>query len=295
MAKSKALYHGLALFTVLVWATTFVSSKTLIVHGIPPAEIFFVRFLLAYICIIPFARKGLWCRSVSHELLMLVLGVTGGTAYFLFENTALKFTAAGNVCLLVSSTPLFTAIISLWLAKGERLTMRLVIGSLLAFAGVALVVVNDWSHMQIRLRGDVLALMAALMWAFYQILVKRAFAHYSIIFVTRKIFGYGVLSILLYFMFAPPTVEYSAFLQPVVIGNLLFLGIIASCLCFFTWNVVIEHVGSVVSSNYLYLQPLIAAAASAVILDEPITWAMAGGMVLIVTGVYLAETRKRAG
>lgn len=105
MAKSKALYHIMALLTVIVWAVTFVSSKILLANGLSPAEIFFLRFLLAYLGLLPFARRRLWCKNFKHELLMIVLGVTGGSAYFLAENTALKFTSAGNVCLLVSSTP----------------------------------------------------------------------------------------------------------------------------------------------------------------------------------------------
>ena len=291
MAKPKVLFHVMALLTVMVWAVTFVSSKLLLANGLPPAEIFFLRFALAYIGVLPFAPKRLWCRNAKHELLMLVLGVTGGSAYFLAENTALKYTYAGNVCLLVSSTPLLIALLSLWLGKNEKPTKRLVIGSVVAFAGVALVVANDWSHVRLKFAGDILALLAALTWAFYQLLIKHAYAHYSALFITRKVFAYGLLSILLYFAFFPPEVELSIFARPVVITNLLFLGLVASCACYLSWNVVIGNIGSVASSNYIYLQPLIAASVSAVVLSEPITWVMLLGMVLIVSGVYWSERR----
>ena len=99
MTRSKVIYHVMALLTAMVWAVTFVSSKILLSFGIQPSEIFFLRFLLAYIAIIPFAPKRLWCKNVKHEMLMALLGITGGSAYFLFENTALLFTSAGNVCL----------------------------------------------------------------------------------------------------------------------------------------------------------------------------------------------------
>ena len=180
----------MALLTAMVWAVTFVSSKILLSFGIQPSEIFFLRFLLAYIAIIPFAPKRLWCKNVKHEMLMALLGITGGSAYFLFENTALQFTSAGNVCLLVSSTPLLIALLSIWMGRGEKLTRRLVLGSIVAFAGVALVVINDWTHAQLKFAGDILALLAALMWAFYQHLTKHAYAHYSAIFITRKVFAY---------------------------------------------------------------------------------------------------------
>lgn len=222
---------------------------------------------------------------------MAVLGVTGGSAYFLFENTALRFTSAGNVCLLVSSTPLLIALLSIWLGRGERLTRRLVSGSLVAFVGVALVVINDWSHVQLKFAGDILALMAALMWAFYQHLVKRAYKHYSVMFITRKVFAYGLLSVAIYFLIIPPVFPLAVFSHPAVIFNLIFLGIIASCVCFVAWNLVIGQIGSVASSNYLYLQPLIAASVSTVVLGEPVTFVMAAGMALIIAGVYWSERR----
>ena len=222
-------------------------------------------------------------------MLMALLGITGGSAYFLFENTALQFTSAGNVCLLVSSTPLLIALLSIWMGRGEKLTRRLVLGSIVAFAGVALVVINDWTHVQLKFAGDILALLAALMWAFYQHLTKHAYAHYSAIFITRKVFAYGLLSIIIYFLFFPPTISWGVFSHPTVIVNLAFLGIIASCACFLAWNLVIGNIGSVASSNYLYLQPLIAASVSAVVLGEPVTWVMIIGMVLIIAGVYWSE------
>ena len=216
----------MALLTAMVWAVTFVSSKILLSFGIQPSEIFFLRFLLAYIAIIPFAPKRLWCKNVKHEMLMALLGITGGSAYFLFENTALQFTSAGNVCLLVSSTSLLIALLSIWMGRGEKLTRRLVLGSIVAFAGVALVVINDWTHVQLKIAGDILALLAALMWAFYQHLTKHAYAHYSAIFITRKVFAYGLLSIIIYFLFFPPTISLGVFSHPTVIVNLAFLGML---------------------------------------------------------------------
>ena len=155
--------------------------------------------------------------------------------------------------------------------------------------GRALVVINDWTHVQLKFAGDILALLAALMWAFYQHLTKHAYAHYSAIFITRKVFAYGLLSIIIYFLFFPPTISWGVFSHPTVIVNLAFLGIIASCACFLAWNLVIGNIGSVASSNYLYLQPLIAASVSAVVLGEPVTWVMIIGMVLIIAGVYWSE------
>ena len=289
MFKSKIFYHLIALLTIIIWSNTFVSSKILLHNGLSPAEIFAIRFALAYVAIIPFTHSKLWCDNLKDELLMLVLGATGGALYFLAENTALKYTGVSNVCLLVCSAPLLTALLARWFGKSEKMSSRLIIGSLIAFAGAALVIVEDWKHMQLKLLGDMLALCGALSWAVYQLIIKRMCGKYSTVFITRKVFAYGLLTIAAFFVFDHPSFPLDSMLHPVVAGNLLFLGIIASGLCFWVWNIVIDHLGAVATSAYIYLQPLFAAITASFVLGEPITGAVVAGAVLIIAGVYWAE------
>ena len=220
---------------------------------------------------------------------MLVLGATGGALYFLAENTALQYTGVSNVCLLVCSAPLLTALLARWFGKSEKMSSRLITGSLIAFAGAALVIVEDWKHMQLKLLGDMLALCGALSWAVYQLIIKRMCGKYSTVFITRKVFAYGLLTIAVFFVFDHPSFPLDSMLHPVVAGNLLFLGIIASGLCFWVWNIVIDHLGAVATSAYIYLQPLFAAITASFVLGEPITGAVVAGAVLIIAGVYWAE------
>lgn len=289
MFKSKIFYHLIALLTIIIWSNTFVSSKILLHNGLSPAEIFAIRFALAYVAIIPFTHSKLWCDNLKDELLMLVLGATGGALYFLAENTALKYTGVSNVCLLVCSAPLLTALLARWFGKNEKMSSRLITGSLIAFAGAALVIVEDWKHMQLKLLGDMLALCGALSWAVYQLIIKRMCGKYSTVFITRKVFAYGLLTIAAFFVFDHPSFPLDSMLHPVVAGNLLFLGIIASGLCFWVWNIVIDHLGAVATSAYIYLQPLFAAITASFVLGEPITGAVVAGAVLIIAGVYWAE------
>ena len=125
MASRKALYHLLALAVVAVWGVTFVCTKTLIGAGMHPAAIFFIRFSLAYvgIWILTLTGKGktrLFCDNWKDELMCLFLGVTGGSLYFLTENTALAYTQAANVAFLVCVAPVFTAIFTLFGKKFLR-------------------------------------------------------------------------------------------------------------------------------------------------------------------------------
>ena len=74
-------YHLAALFTVCVWGATFVSTKALIAAGLTPEEIFFIRFVMAYLGMIPFAPRKLLADSLRDEALLLAAGISGGSLY----------------------------------------------------------------------------------------------------------------------------------------------------------------------------------------------------------------------
>ena len=105
---STAVWHLAAVLTMCVWGTTFISTKVLLLHGLTPAHIFLLRFAQAYVGILLVEHKRWLCRDWRDELHMLVLGVCGGSLYFLTENTALRHTLAGNVSLEVCMAPLIT-------------------------------------------------------------------------------------------------------------------------------------------------------------------------------------------
>ena len=151
-------YHAAALFTVAVWGATFVSTKVLIAHSLTPAEIFLLRFALAYVCIWPLRADG-W----RDEALLAAAGVTGGSFYFLTENMALEYAPASNVSLIVCTAPVWTALLLSLAYRGERMTRRQIGGSALAFAGMVLVVLNDRFVLHLSPKGDLLALSAALL------------------------------------------------------------------------------------------------------------------------------------
>ena len=150
-------YHAAALFTVAVWGATFVSTKVLIAHLLTPAEIFLLRFALAYVCIWPLSKGRLRADGWRDEALLAAAGVTGGSFYFLTENMAQEYAPASNVS-LVWTTPLLSLAY-----RGERMTRRQIGGSALAFAGMVLVVLNDRFVLHPSPKGDLLALSAALL------------------------------------------------------------------------------------------------------------------------------------
>lgn len=292
MKTGNTLYNIIAIAVVAVWGTTFISTKILIENGLAPQEIFFYRFLAAYIGIWFISGRKLFADNIRDELLLLAAGLTGGSLYFLTENTALGITQASNVAFLLCGTPLITAVLSKIFYKGEKLSRLLLWGSLLAITGVGLVVFDGVKVLKVSPAGDLLTLAASLSWGFYSVIIRNLESKYDSVFITRKVFFYGLLTILPAFVFKP--LDYSLLLaSPLKVWlNLAFLALVASLLCFWVWNVALKHIGIVKATNYVYLSPLVTLIASSIILGERMGPMALAGAACIMSGVYIAGLKK---
>lgn len=288
MSLNKGFHHFLAVLTVTVWGVTFVSTKILINNGLSPNEIFFYRFLVAYAGIWLISHDRLFADSWKDELMLACAGLFGGSLYFLTENTALGITQASNVAFLLCGTPIITTVLTKLFFRNEKIGKAVYIGSAVALAGVALVVFDGATSLEISPVGDLLTLCAALSWGFYNIFIRKLENRYDTLLITRKVFFYGLVTILPTFIVNPPEPGLLFGAGFAVWFNLLFLALIASLLCFVTWNSVIKHIGVVQSSNYLYLNPVITCIASAIVLGERITPVAVTGALCIMAGVWLA-------
>ena len=287
----------MAFVTVAIWGSTFVFTKMLLQSGLTPAQIFTLRFTIAYVLLLGFSvlrgkvssspsKFRLFSASWRDELLMVLLGITGGSVYFLAENAAMLFTTATNTSLIVCSCPLFAMLLfAIVYRHSEHISKLQALGSIVACMGMAIVVLNGHFVLHLSPLGDMLAFAACLCWAVYSLLIKAAAERYSSLFITRKVFIYGLLTIIPYYILRPS--EVSLFTH-----NLLFLGVIASMVCYLLWNWVISKLGAVVATNWVYFNPITTICFAWWLLDEKITIWFLLGSALILIGMYLADKRK---
>ena len=286
------IYHILAILTSAIWGTTFISSKLLLKEGLSPAAIMILRFVLAYVLMLPFVKGKWFCKSLKDELLMVLLGISGGSLYFLLENTALVYTQASNVAIIIAATPLLTMLTVNLLDRGKGASKRLYGYSLMSLAGVALVILNGNFVLKLNPIGDLLTFGAVVTWVIYSIIIAKVQERYSSWMITRKIFFYGVVTLLPYFLIEPWNVTWEMMSRPMVWGNIAYLGVLASLGCYMTWNIVIKRLGAVDATNYLYINPIVAMITANLLLGERITPLAIAGTALILVGVYLAERKK---
>lgn len=286
---SNIWFHLGALLTVTAWGVSFVSTKVLLDNGLRPAEIYIYRFIIAYLIVLCACHKRILSNSLRDELLFMTCGLCAGSIYFIAENTALEYTLVSNVSLITSVSPLLTTILVGAIYKSERPSKGTLIGSVIAFLGVGCVIFNSSFVIKMNPLGDMLSLLAAMSWAIYSLVLRRLNALYSVMFITRKTFFYGVLTALPFMLFEPTTTTPTVLLRTEVWSNLLFLGLFASVIAYVIWAQTIKFLGAVKASNYLYIQPIVTLIASVLLIGEHITMVGYVGCTLILLGVWLGD------
>ncbi len=288
MKSKKISGHLLALLTIVIWGTTFISTKILLVD-FRPVEILFIRFVMGLavlLAVYPHRLKGTTRRQ---EVTFAAAGLCGICLYYLLENIALTYTMASNVGVIISIAPFFTAIFSkLFLRETEKLRVNFFLGFLVAMTGIFFISFNG-AKLELNPMGDLLALAAAIVWACYSVLTRKISEFgYNTIATTRRMFLYGILFMLpaLTLNFGP---ERTRLTNPIYLLNLIYLGVGASALCFVTWNFAVKVLGVIKVSVYIYMVPVITIITSVLILKEPVTWISAVGTVLAVAGLFLSE------
>ena len=294
MENKNTLGHFAALLTIVIWGTTFISTKILLVD-FAPVEILFFRFIMGFVVLLISYPRRLKVADLKQELTFAAAGLSGVCLYYLLENIALTFTMASNVGVIISVAPFFTAILAhLFMKSEEKLRANFFIGFIVAMVGIILISFNG-AKFELNPMGDILAVIAAFVWACYSILTKKIGSYgYPVVLATRRTFFYGILFMIPALFFFDFKIELSRFQNMTYLLNIFYLGLGASALCFVTWNFAVNILGAVKTSIYIYMVPVITVITSVLILKEPVTWISVVGTLLAVAGLFLSEYRGKA-
>jgi len=285
------LGHIAALFTVIVWGTTFISTKILLLD-FTPLEILFFRFILGFLVLCLIKPERLKTKGLEEEKYFIGAGLCGITLYFLLENVALLYTYASNVCLILAFVPFLTALAAKYLLQGDTLYPGFFVGFFCALIGVGLIILNGSVILKLNPIGDILAFLAGVVWALYSVLLRKISTfNYNTVLCTRNIFGYGLIMMLPALLFMDFQWGFYRLDDHANLFNLLYLGIGASAICFGTWSWSVNVLGPVKTSMYIYISPIVTIITSALILDEKITWLACIGTAFILLGLVISGRR----
>ncbi len=282
--------HILALVTVSIWGITYIFTKLLLEY-FSPTEILVLRFAISVGTLFLFRPRLLRLKDKRENAVFLAAGLTGVCFYYLLENIALDHTMVSNVGVILAVAPCFTALANqIFSREKEPLHKNFVIGFVIAIAGIVLISFQGVTEFQISPLGDILAVVAACSWGMYSVLIKKIGSFgYAPILSTRRILIYGFAGILVCALFQGFDPRWDAFLDPRILINYLFLGVIAGGICFVTWNQAVKKLGAIKTSVYLYLNPVITVVSSVLILHERLTGVSVLGASLTLGGMIISE------
>ena len=120
-------------------------------------------------------------------------------------------------------------------------------------------------------------------------LLRRMSRGLDPILVTRRTMFWGAVTALSMVLLQQIPYPAVPLLQPAVIGNFLFLGLIGSALCFVLWNKAFRILGVVSTNNFIYLNPFVTIVAAWLFLREPISPLALLGAALITAGVVISQ------
>lgn len=294
MKTNKITGHLAALFTIIVWGTTVISSTKLLEGGLSPAEVIICRFFLAFVLLNIIYPPRLKFEGVKRELMYAFSGLCGVTLYFFLEIVALQYTKAANVSVIFATAPFFCGILSLFSKKAEKPKLNFFIGFVLAITGIILVTFEEGFTFDLNVKGALFAVGSALAWGLYSLLTKTIGTYgHNVIQTTRRIFMYGLIFMIpTLFIFDVDIKHLELLANTEMLFNLLYLGLCASGICFLTWSHATNSLGPVKATTYIYGTPLVTIFFSYFFLKtQTLTVQLFIGAALIIAGLVISVTK----
>ncbi len=284
-----------AIVPIIVWGITFVSTKYLLI-SFTALEILVFRFFVAYVSLWIIKPKLLKVNSIKTELLFVAAGVSGVTVYQYLENLALSYTAASNVSIIVGVSPMLTAIISQIYLKEKSITTGFVAGFIVAITGIILVSFNGAVVLHLNPKGDMLAFGAALCWGFYSLFITKINKlSINAVVATRRMFFWALVSMVPVCIIDKKNVslDINVNIERLCsiynIGNIVFLGFVASALCFVIWGIACKKLGTIKTSLGIYVIPVVTIVFANIFLKESISVMGVIGAILTISGLFISR------
>ncbi len=288
---------GLAVLATFIWSGNFIVARA-VNKEILPISLNFYRWLVAAIIIFPFAFKKFkaeWKVVKQSWHYLFWISLTGITLFNTFVYIGAHYTSAINLALIgTTSSPIMSVLFARIFLK-EKIGWMNLAGMILCITGVLFLLSKGNFQNLVRLEfseGDLWVLLAAFCFAIYNTMVKKKPVGISPVSFLFVIFSFGMLMVLPFFIWEinqSPAVEWNGNL----ILSILYLGLGASVICFLIWNIAIGKLGAGRTALFGNLIPVFSSMEAAIFLHEDFTWVHATSMIIVFTGIVLANWQLR--
>ncbi|SKA97042.1 Permease of the drug/metabolite transporter (DMT) superfamily [Caloramator quimbayensis] len=282
----------LMIMSTIFWAGAFIAGK-LSAPYIPAFTLTFLRFSLASLILYFVVKKKeptQFKLSKKDIPVFTFTGIVGMFGYHVFFFNALKYTTAINSSIIAATNPLVTAILCIVFLK-DKINSKRVFGIILSFVGVFLTITNANMSILINLsfnKGDILMLIAVLMWASYSVYSKKVMQYYSPLILTYYSFLFCSIFLIPFVIYEAPwrligTIPYYSYIASI------YMSIFPSVIGYLVQQMSIKQIGPSKTAIFVNLVPIFSIILSTLILRETISPVKFLTALLIVTGVYICQ------
>jgi len=294
MSRSRITSSLKVLFAVIVWGASFIATK-IGVQDVTPITVVWLRFGMGVFIlgIAVIARKEFALPAKKEWAYFALLGFLGITWHQWLQSTGLVTAQASTTAWIVSTTPIFMALLG-WLMLKEKLSWGQSAGIALAALGVLLVVSNGELKSiftgKFGAPGDFLIVISAPNWAIFSALSRRGLEKHPAARMMFYVMSFGWLFSSIAFFAGGNLSELPKLTTNGWLG-ISFLGIFCSGFAYIAWYDALQVIPTSQIGAFLYLEPLVAVFVAAALLSEPITWVSLVGGVIILLGVFMVNRK----
>ncbi len=294
--RSRVIGFALALTAIFAWGFNFVIGRYM-VADVHPVILTFLRWSIASVFLLILMHRSVfanWHDIVRHRSFFIKISAIGLAGYMVTVYLALRHTPVINASLINGTSPIILLLL-LFVAKAEKIRWPQVAGCLIAATGL-LHLLGEGQHYPWEIvdlnAGDLWAILSAIGWAVYMLMAKRRPAGMPIltfhsVCVTTSVIILALPAAVCATLVGLPELTLREW------GLIFYLGLVPSVMCFWFWNIAIQRLGAATAGITYYLIPVAASLESLLILGEDMYWFHFTSMALIISGVVIAEMKKR--
>lgn len=284
-----------SLFVVaLIWALNFTVVKSALTE-IDPLSFNGLRFIFAAAVVwaVLFYRGQLFTIPKKDWLPLLGMGILGNLIYQGLFIVGIDYTYAANAAVMLGTIPIWVALFSHFF-KLEQMTVLKTVGVLFAFGGIVFIVTGGNEPFSIASNtflGDLIIIIAAVVWGGYTILSKPFLDRYTPIQFSTIMATIG--AVILFLIGLPNILELNwTAISLAAYGGVVYSGLLSIGVAYVIWNYGLKTVGAVHTATYQNLVPVLGLLFGVILLNEQLSLLQYGGAILVIAGIILARWKK---
>jgi drug/metabolite transporter (DMT)-like permease len=291
MIQKPKKYSAILIFIFLsvIWSSTWVAIK-IGLETVPPFYSAGIRFFLAFLFLSIFGIiKGLtFPRNLKDHLFFIRFGIINYLIGYAAIYWGEQYINSGLASVLFAIMPFYTLILSIWLLPSETISLKKVLGLIVGFAGVIIIFSDQIQFNSTNaIYGMIIIAIAPAFAATGTLIAKRkSGTFHPVMLNTFPIFYCSIAFFLLSLTFENPS---QAVFDSNAVFSIVYLALFGTAIAFALYFWMLSHQSAVLMSMITFVTPPLALMWGWLVLGEQITYFLLVGLVLILSGIFLAR------